>query len=120
MQQALPSELQPRYDQYQQSRTQEDVNLIEVVRNILLEHGLRKHVETTYDHDRFIIEGTNKPSDVQRYLLNRFWSYQLMKSEHSSIEERTYLIPNGTISEWVNLFNSKILPFVIANDLPSV
>ncbi len=36
-----------------------------------------------------------------------------------SEEERYCLIPNGSSEDWLKLFQSKILPFLMANNLPN-
>jgi hypothetical protein len=118
MRQELPHQLQLHYDRYMQPKDAKDIDLIAVVRQMLVESGLLQRVLTAYDNDKFILQAHNKPSDIQRFLLNRFWSYQLIKSEVSSIEERTYLIPDGDITDWLRMFESKILPFAVTNNLP--
>lgn len=119
MKNALPEQLQPRFEQYHQTKDANDIDLTAVVRTILVEAGLLQYVIAAYDNDRFILEAQNKPSEVQRFLLNRYWSFQLMQSEKSSIEERSYLIPNGEIEDWIRLFQNKVLPFILENNLPT-
>lgn len=103
--------------EYHQVREANDIDLIATVRGILAQSGLA-HNLAAYDNNRFIQEGLNKPSKVQRYLLNRFWNHQLMVSQSISIEERYCLIPDGTHDQWLTLFRDKIVPFLIANNLP--
>ncbi len=119
MKNTLPEQLQPRFDQYHQPKDANDIDLVATVRTILVEAGLLQYVIAGYDPNRFINEAKNKPSEVQRFLLNRYWSFQLMQSEKSSIEERSYLIPNGEITDWIRLFETKVLPFILENNLPT-
>lgn len=103
--------------EYHQVRDPGDIDLIATVRDILVQSGLGNNL-SAYDCNRFIQEGLNKPSKVQRYLLNRFWNHQLMVSQSISIEERYCLIPDGNHDQWLTLFRDKIVPFLIANNLP--
>jgi len=119
MQQAQHNAVQNGIDQYQRPRELGETDLITEVRNCLISSGLLQNVITAYDNNRFIMEAKDKTSDVQRFLLNRYWSQQLMLSNSPSIEERYCLIPNGAIADWLSLFKDKILPFVIAHNLPS-
>jgi hypothetical protein len=105
---------------YQQERLPEDVDLLTAVRDLLISSGLFKSVETAFDTNRFIIEAKDKPSDAQRFLLNRYWSLQLMQSSKVSVNERYSLIPNGDIAAWYRLFKNVVLPFIIENNLPVV
>jgi len=103
--------------EYHLTREANDIDLINIVREILIQSGLGNNL-SAYDSNRFIQEGLNKPSKVQRYLLNRFWNHQLMVSQSISIEERYCLIPDGSHDQWLSLFREKIVPFLIANNLP--
>jgi hypothetical protein len=104
--------------QYYQPKPEGDIDLVSEVRRVLVEAGLNQLVEANYDNNRFIVDAANKPSSVQRFLLNRFWNYQLVSCEAVSIDERYCLIPNGTVQDWLKLFTEKVLPFAIANQLP--
>jgi hypothetical protein len=105
---------------YAQPTPDGDIDLVQEVRTRLLNSGLHSKVIEAYDNNRFIVEAENKISDVQRFLLNRYWNSQLMSCNKPSIEERYCLIPNGEIKDWLRLFEQKVLPFVIENELPSV
>jgi len=115
----LQETLKPAIDYYHSPKMDGDIDLVTEVRNMLVASGLLPKVQTCFDTNRFIIEASGKASDVQRFLLNRYWSQQLMSSSRHSIEERYCLIPDGTITDWLHLFQTKVLPFIIANDLPT-
>lgn len=104
--------------QYLQPKPDGDLDLITVVRAKMLDAGLKKLVESNFDTNHFIIEASGKHSTAQRYLLNRFWSLQLMSSPKVSTEERYCLIPNGSVDDWLRLWTDKVLPFIISNNLP--
>jgi hypothetical protein len=105
-------------NQYNQAKPDGDIDLVEKVRELLIGAGLYQNVVNCYNTNHFIIEATGKTSEVQRYLLNRYWNIQLMTTTNPSIEERYCLIPNGQISEWLTLFQAKVLPFILVNNLP--
>jgi hypothetical protein len=97
-----------------------EIDLIATVREILVASIGTNRVVEAYDTNRFIVMSQGRNSDVQRSNLNRYWSYQLLSAPAQSQEERYCLIPNGTISDWLGLFQSKIMPFVIEHSLPII
>jgi len=103
--------------QYRQEKSADDIDLIAEVRGILISSGLFNKL-AAYDNNRFILEAKGKTSSAQRFLLNRFWSSQLSQAKKVSIEQRYSLIPNGEITDWLRLFKSCVLPFIIENNLP--
>lgn len=110
--------IDPAVAQYLQQKPEDDIDLIKEVRDVMLASGLHNLVTANFDTNRFILEAQGKNSSAQRFLLNRFWTFQLMSSVKPSTEERYCLIPNGTVEDWLRLFKTKVLPFVIENNLP--
>lgn len=104
-------------DMYNQPKPPGDIDLIAEVRNCMLSAGLGQRI-AAFDNNRFIKEAINKDSSVQRYLLNRYWTNQLLHSPRVSIEQRYCLIPDGKVEDWLELFKNSILPFIVSNDLP--
>lgn len=102
---------------YNQQKPDNDIDLINEVRACMLSAGLGQRI-TAFDQDRFILEASGKESSVQRYLLNRYWTNQLLHAQRVSIEERYCLIPDGCVQDWLDLFKARVLPFIISNDLP--
>ena len=96
-----------------------DINLIFAVREMLVSAGLGNHVTQFYDTHPLIVNSFDKVSNIQRFNLNRYWSIQLMSVNTYSEEERYCLIPNGSNEDWLKLFQAKILPFLLANNLPT-
>lgn len=105
-------------DQYAIPRQEGDIDLIAVVRQLLIENGLGANIQEVYDNHIHILEGNNKNPNVQKYLLNRYFMTQLMIYAHKSSEQRFCLIPNGTPQQWLELFKSSVIPFLIENNLP--
>lgn len=118
MQQQTQQGMKQGIEQYHQPKPEGDIDLIAEVRQHLVNSGLAQRATEAFDNNHFIAEAANKPSTVQRFLLNRYWGMQLMQAGKPSIEERYCLIPNGEVSDWLKLFKEKILPFVIENNLP--
>jgi hypothetical protein len=114
----MTDKLQAGIQEYQQPKPEGDPDLVNLVRAKLIEAGLLHAVQNNFDTNRFIIEANGKNSSAQRFLLNRFWNMQLMYSSKPSTEERYCLIPNGTVQDWLRLFEQKVLPFIIENGLP--
>lgn len=104
--------------QYYVEKPKDDYDLITLVRTMLINSGLSVNAINYYDTHPLIIGSIGKISTVQRFNLNRFWSLQLMSTNSHSEEERYCLIPNGSIQDWLKLFESKVLPFIIQNSLP--
>lgn len=104
------------FNSYDRVREENELNLVEEVRNLLIEAGLSKSI-SIYDNNRFIIEAKDKAPGVQRFLLNRFWTLQLSLCP-SSLQERYCLIPDGKVEDWLSLFKIKILPFILEKNLP--
>lgn len=105
---------------YHRKRQEGDIDLIKKVRDELVAAGLSQKLPDAYDNNRFIKDAVDKPSNVQCYFLNRYWSLQLMTSSKPSSEERFCLVSDGSMEDWLRLFKAKILPFVIENNLPTV
>lgn len=112
------SNLDMGIDQYLSLKQEGDMDLIGEVRNILVDSGLGNKLEEAFDTHPHVVEARNKPSQVQRYLMNRYWNTQLMIHAHKSSEQRYYLIPNGSVQQWLDLFRTAVVPFLIEHNLP--
>ena len=104
---------------YNNPKPAEDIDLTDEVRKLLMNAGLLNNVINFYDSDQFIIDSYGKHSSVQRYYQNRFWTSQLPRAVQSSTTVRTYLINDGSVDTWLNMFNKYILPFIKENSLPT-
>lgn len=102
---------------YFKPRTEGEIDLVAEVRNILVSSGLGQNIGN-YDDNRIIVDAVDKSSAVQRFQLNRFFALQMVMVNANSTEERFCLIPNGNVSDWLILFKSKVLPFLIEHNLP--
>lgn len=105
---------------YSRPRTPDEINLTLVVRNILVESNVSEQALSAYDNNRFIIESADKNSECQRFFQNRFWDLQLISSDKPTVDERYCLLGDGEIHDWIILFKSTVLPFILNNNLPKV
>ncbi len=110
--------MEQQLNKYFTEKPSGDLDLIAMVRGMLINVGLTNNTLAYFDTHPLIINSINKISNVQRFNLNRFWALQLMSSNNHSEEERYCLIPNGSNEDWLKLFESKVLPFIIQNNLP--
>lgn len=101
---------------YFKPRAEGEINLVAEVRQILIDSGFGQKI-AAYDNNRMVADAFDKCSSVQRFQLNRYFSMQLIMASRDSTEERFCLIPNGEVSDWLTLFKSKIVPFMIEADL---
>jgi hypothetical protein len=115
MLQFLNKEKQMNQD-YFKPRAEGEINLVEEVRNILIENGFGQKI-SSFDSNRMVTDAYDKCSSVQRFQLNRYFSIQLIMAVKDSTEQRFCLIPNGEVNDWLILFKSKIVPFMIEEDL---
>lgn len=104
---------------YAEQRLESDIDLVAIVRQILVEAGLYQNVIDHYDNDHYVLEANTKRPEVQRFLLNQFWNLQLMSVPVNSMNERFSLVPNGSLDEWLSLFQATIVPFAVQHNLPS-
>ncbi len=105
-------------NEYLAPRSAEDLDLVKVVRDILTESGLAIEAADHYDNHPLIQEASQKRPEPQRFILNKFWYFQLLSIPVNSMEERFCLVPNGEISDWIKLFKEKIIPFAVQHRLP--
>lgn len=110
--------LQMGIKQYMTPKETGDIDLVYNVRTLLIDSGIHKDAVSSFDNNKTIREASGKISTVQRLLLNRYWTVQLMSADKPSGDVRYCLLDSGDIGDWIKLFTDMVLPFVIANGLP--
>ena len=103
--------------QFHQAKPEGEIDLIRACRDILVEAGLGASLASNFDTNRHIAEGVNKKWEVQRFLLNRFWTAQLSMCS-GTLNARYSLLPNGTAEAWLQMFRTAVLNVIIVNQLP--
>ena len=103
---------------YNSARVENEIDLVQEVRDRLLARGMHEKVRTAYDTSRFIQEAEGKPSHAQQYNLNRFLSLQFMAATDAAQIQRYSLIYEINAKEWLEIFDATILPAMAEFDLP--
>jgi hypothetical protein len=112
------TQLNSGVEHYMSPRQEGEIDLVKEVRALLVDSGLAANLEKAFDNHHQIIEARDKPSQVQRYLMNRYWTTQLMIHANKTAEHRFFLIPNGSVQQWLELFKNTIIPFLVEHNLP--
>lgn len=103
---------------YNSDRVEGELDLVKEVRDRFVSLGLADKLQDGYDTNRFILEAVGKNSHVQQFLLNRYLTLQLMASQNETSIERYALMNEVNPSAWLTVFEKRILPAVVNNDLP--
>ena len=97
---------------------QAEDNLLEYVRSIRIDAGLKQRVLEVYDNNQYIKDAQGTPANMQRFLLNRFWMLQVLSVDAPSHDVRFSLIDTGSFRDWKRLFKDVVLPFAVQHNLP--
>jgi len=95
-----------------------DVDLIEKCREILVGLAIDPEQLAVYDSAHTLIMAKNMTTFAQRTALNQFWHLQMGPFGRLSHMQRYKLIENGTVDDWLRLFNQGPAQFIIDNKLP--
>jgi hypothetical protein len=107
-------------EHYQRPREQNEIDLVEHVRESMIAAGLKDKVETAFDTSRFIVEARTRTAHAQQYLLNRYFTLQFMLVPQDTSTERYALIYEVSPDEWLKIYHGVILPAILNLDLPKV
>ena len=99
-------------------RVEGEVNLVAACRQLLVDAGLLLKVQANYDTNRYIVDAEPLGLKAQRFLLNKYWSVQLMSLPNDTQAERFCLLPEGTADDWLTSFKDRVLPTIINAQLP--
>lgn len=105
---------------YNQKRTNTDLNITKMIRVELSKLRNDKEIKECYDSNRFIKDSSDKTPEIQRFLLNRYLTQQLMSGGKETSKERYCLIPNGLVDEWFSLVQDGVLPYFKNNKLEEI
>lgn len=94
------------------------LNLVEEVKKLLKSAGLVKECDEIFLTDPTIVFISDRDYITQKIYLNRFWRTQLSAFGSESMQQRYCLIDGGTGLEWLGLFKSSVMPFIISKSLP--
>ena len=99
-------------------RLEGEVDLVAACRQLLVDAGLLLKVQANFDTNKYIVDAGPLGLRAQRFLLNRFWTLQLMSLNQNTQMQRYCLIGDGSADDWLNVFKDKVLPTIIENQLP--
>lgn len=99
-------------------RYEGEIDLVKELRDILSQAGIPEEtLQATYDKNRHVIEARERISVVQRTCLNRFLELALISSHISTIGIRAKILPNGSISDWLNTVKETVAPWIKEHNL---
>ena len=104
-------------EKYHTKRSENDLDLVAAVRTALAEHGMTQEELSVYDTNRIVIAAMTKTTEVQRHLLNKFFSMLLDASTGPTTELKFNLLPSGTIETWFKVVRESIIPALVQNKL---
>lgn len=103
-------------DLYSEKKSENDVDLVPIVRDILCEGGVTEEaLSVCYDGNRFVKAAQGRVSPVQRTHLNQFFVLALLSSPLNTIQIRSELLPNGSMDDWVDHVRDSVTPFIVKN-----
>lgn len=87
--------------------------LVNIVSEILAKHGHPNPTEweTLVHKDAFI----SPDQGIQRFLINRYWRELVGLFPENTIQVRHCLIDQGSIADWLRLFEQGVVPCIIRN-----
>jgi hypothetical protein len=100
---------------YLDGKQENEIDLVEIVREKLINVGLKQEVEEVYDHSRFIKEAKGKTSSAQLWNLNRFLTLQFCASDANTDKQRLYLVDTLDVDKWLNIVDKAIIPELLGN-----
>lgn len=94
----------------------EGKSLVYVISELLAKHNhpAPRNWEAYVHRDAF----DSHDRGVQRFLINRYWHQEIGLYDENTIDVRMCLIDQGSIDDWLRLFEQCVIPCVIRNTLP--
>jgi len=91
-------------------------SLVQVISELLAKHNhpRPRDWEVHVHRDAFITPDRG----VQRFLINRYWHQEIGLYEENTMDVRMCLIDQGSIDDWLRLFEQSVIPCVIRNTQP--
>lgn len=103
------------YKNYDAPRDSLDENLVYIVYNFLDKLVGRQEAEI-FKMDPSIAEVYDRKPEIQRIIINRFFSNLLLKyrsMDNTRVVDAVIMLPNdGTVSDWLQVYNYVLYPFL--------
>ena len=113
---SLPDQNSPFYagiKLYDEERHEGEIDLVVELRALLIKAGVPEEtLAATYDLNRHVKASKNRISVVQRVQLNRFVELCLITSHVSTIDLRSDMLGVRSATQWLELIEDKIAPFI--------
>ena len=93
--------------------------MIEKVRGLFLNYGIRSKIEQHYDASPEIQQAIGKNVYVQRFHINRWLFEQLLFFNGDCLSVRLMIANEGPIEAWFELISRRVVPFFVQNGLPN-
>ncbi len=103
---------------YNSQKLEGELDLVQAVRQRMSDHGLKEKLQNGFDANRFVVEAQGKPAHAQQYLMNRYFSTQLMAVEQDTVLQRYSLMYEVQPDEWLQVFEKTVLPAFVDYNLP--
>lgn len=104
---------------YNSQKLEGELDLVQAVRQRMSDHGLKEKLQNGFDANRFVVEAQGKPAHAQQYLMNRYFSTQLMAVEQDTVLQRYSLMYEVQPDEWLQVFEKTVLPAFVDYNLPA-
>ncbi len=104
--------------EYYMPRMEGDPDLVDIMCTVLRRKGMAKDRIETFLAAPEVIDAADKASNAQRWLLNKYWRFQLLTVEKDTLEERFALTEEDELSVWISLFEHNVLPTLMHYGLP--
>lgn len=93
-------------------------DLITAVAELLMQFSLVKETNEVFLNAPIILQGMTFNNNRQRIILNRFFYSQLSDLDVPTQEARYSLVPDGSLDQWFQFFQTKVLPYCVEFRLP--
>jgi hypothetical protein len=99
------------------NRVAGDIDLVQEITSLMIKAG---HLNPFAWHEQMAMANVQEQGPkLQRFLINRYWRVKMGLCAEDSTMPRFCLVESGDDKEYLKIFESNILPFIIRNNLGS-
>lgn len=114
----------PAMDEYNKPRDPSDYDMVFLVAKHLEEELNNKNAGNLFRGDPIIASVVSKTSNVQRVMINRYFTNLLLvfrsKKDVNVTDVLFYLVSDGYVEDWFTLFRTYVIPFLNTNNVYEV
>lgn len=90
-----------------------DNNLVGAISQLLAKHN---HPHPTAWEARVHPDALTAPDVlIRRFLINRFWHHEIGQYNEDTLRVRHCLIDQGSVEDWLRLFEQGVIPCILRN-----